>query len=116
MTLTLMFIHINTNSIDVALMHNTSCLLYNQYSFGTPEEMIYYPLYIAEQYNIKPENLSLVLFGRVAEDNEYTEIVKNYFNRTMLAPKDQRFQYAHRIEEHSSMSNFTTLYTALSCV
>jgi hypothetical protein len=111
-----LFMHVNKQSMDVCLMHDNTCLLYNQFAFSSDEEFLYFPVYIAEQYGIEPKDLPMVCMGQITESEQRFQGLSKRFHHIQFAARDKRFQYAHRIEEQEDMHTYQPLFSAISCV
>lgn len=110
-----MFLNFNENDFELVLMHNRNCILYNYYSFESLEDLIYFPLFIAEQFGISKADLQIILLGDIEADDEKHTILKEYFQQIFFAPIDKTFEYTYRIERDPNIHRFAQLYSALLC-
>jgi hypothetical protein len=61
----------------------------NTFEYKTPEDLIYYLLFTAEQLNLNPEIFKLEFLGNIAEDDAYFKIAYKYIrNVSLLDVKD----------------------------
>lgn len=110
-----MFLNFNEDNFELILMHNRNCILYNIYSFETIEDLIYFPLFIAEQFGISKADLQIILLGDIEANDEKYAILKEHFQQIFFAPIDKNFEYTYRIEKDKSIHRFAHLYSALLC-
>ena len=110
-----MYINMNEDQFELALMQNNNCILYNTFKFKTIEDFIYFPVYISEQFGIPAAQLQIVLMGDVEAEDERHAMLKNYFQQIFFASIDRKFEYASRIEKEKSIHRFAYLYNALIC-
>ncbi|MFN5705280.1 MAG: DUF3822 family protein [bacterium] len=110
-----MFLNFNEDNFELILMQNRNCILYNIYSFETLEDLIYFPLFIAEQFGISKADFHIILLGDIEANDEKHTILKEHFQQIFFAPVDKNFEYTYRIEKDTSIHRFAHLYSALLC-
>lgn len=110
-----MFLNFNEHNFELVLMHNRNCILYNYYSFESLEDLIYFPLFISEQFGISKSDMQIILLGDIEDGDEKHSLLKEYFNQLFFAPIDKTFEYTYRIERDTNIHRFAQLYSALLC-
>lgn len=73
-----MIVNFNLGHFEIVVIQNQKLLLFNSFDYQTPEDFIYYILFIAEQLNMNPENFKLELIGSINEDDLYYKIAYKY--------------------------------------
>ncbi len=73
-----MIIHFKQGHFEIAVIQNQKLLLFNSFEYQTPEDFIYYILFVAEQLNMNPENLPLELIGDITKESEFYKIAYKY--------------------------------------
>lgn len=106
---------LHEGALELCLINNGKLFLYNTFTYQTLEDLVYYPLFIAEQFNLNPTQLYLNLSGNVFPNSPEFEMIKKYFSVVHLAPLDIRSKYAIRMEEELIYPPFLTLFTARLC-
>ncbi|MFD1294354.1 DUF3822 family protein [Lutibacter holmesii] len=101
------FVNVTNNHFEIVVIKNNQFELFNCFKFYTKEDFIYYILFTAEQLQLNPEELKLVLFGDIEKDSELYTILYQYIrNISFYEPKSP----STFLNEHiSSHSNFTLL-------
>lgn len=101
------FVNVTNNYFEIVVIKNNRFELFNCYKFNTKEDFIYYILFTAEQLQLNPEELKLVLLGDIEKDSELYIIVYQYIrNISFYTPSNQ----SEFLNEHiSAHSNFTLL-------
>ncbi|PWA05854.1 DUF3822 family protein [Flavobacterium psychrotolerans] len=79
-----MFVHMNSDHFEVVVVQNQRLLLFNSFDYKTPEDLIYYLLFTAEQLNMNPENFNLEFLGTIAEDDAFFKIAYKYIRNVSL--------------------------------
>ena len=101
------FINVTNNYFEIIVIKNTNFELFNCFKFKTKEDFIYYILFTAEQLNLNPEDLKLVLLGDIEKDSELYSILYQYIrNISFYTPSNASDFLKSQISEHS---NFTLL-------
>lgn len=111
----LMLLHYHKTKLELVLMKGKTCLLYNQYEFDKKEDVIALLLQIIEQFNLKIDELQVLLSGDILRNSDDENLLKNYFPKMFFAPRDRRFQYTYRIEDDAEAHKFIALYAASLC-
>jgi hypothetical protein len=79
-----MFVYINEGHFEIIVVQNQQLLLFNSFDYKTPEDLIYYLLFTAEQLNLNPESFSLEFLGDITEDDDYYKITYKYIRNVSL--------------------------------
>lgn len=110
-----MFVHFHQRGVEIVLMKNKSCLLYNQYELHSNEDVLTVLSQIAEQFGYHENELQVVLSGEIEIGSDREKIVKSTFSKVFFAPRDKRFAYTYRIEDDTQAHKFISLYAAYLC-
>lgn len=111
----LLLVHFHQFSIELILMKNKSCLLYNQFELKSKEDILPILIQVVEQFGLSPESLQILLSGDIEMDSETERNIKSYFSKVYFAPRDRRFMYTYRIEDDPQAHKFIALYAASLC-
>lgn len=79
-----MFVHMQSNHFEIVVIQNQKLLLYNSFEYKTPEDVIYYILFTAEQLLLNPENFLLEFLGKIDSENTIYKIVYKYVRNVSL--------------------------------
>jgi hypothetical protein len=100
------FVHVLGNQFELIVIKNSKLELFNSFHFKTQEDFIYYILFVAEQLNLNPEELELVLLGEIEKDSELYTICYQYIKNISFYKNEQ---FPELLKEHSQHSVFTLL-------
>ncbi len=75
---------INTNYIEVAVKQEQKLLLANQYSIKTQEDVLYYVLFILEQYHLNPLTTNIKVIGNIDASSSLILSLKKYIKNINL--------------------------------
>ncbi len=79
-----MFVHLSLNHFEIIVVQNQKLLLFNTFDYKTPEDLIYYLLFAAEQLSLNPEFFKLEFLGRINEKDDFFKIVYKYIRNVSL--------------------------------
>lgn len=78
------FVHMAQGHFEIIVVQNQHLLLFNSFEYKTPEDLIYYLLFTAEQLNLNPETLKLEFLGDITEDDAFFNIAYKYIRNVSL--------------------------------
>jgi hypothetical protein len=85
---TICYVHVDSKSMEVAVLEQRKLILYNQFDYKTKEDFLYYILFTYEQLNLNVEEVKLKLFGAIEEGDDLFEICYEYLKKvTVFIPK-----------------------------
>ena len=83
-----MFVHVCEGHFEIVVIQNQKLQFFNSFEYKTPEDYIYYILFIAEQLQLNPEHFKLEILGIINEEDEYYKIAFKYIRNTSLFEVD----------------------------
>jgi hypothetical protein len=79
-----MFVHLAVHHFEIVVVQNQHLLLYNTFEYKTPEDLIYYLLFTAEQLNMNPEIFKLEFLGNIEENDSFYKIAYKYIRNVSI--------------------------------
>ncbi|MDR0661230.1 MAG: DUF3822 family protein [Prevotellaceae bacterium] len=61
-------INLSSNIADIAVCRNGNFIFHNSFSISTTTDLLYYSCFVAKQLEIKPDQIKVLLSGKVRED------------------------------------------------
>ena len=101
------YIHVGFNNFEIIVTEKAKLKLYNTFSYNSKEDFIYYILFTAEQLNLSPETLNLVLLGDITKNDALYNIVYKYIRNVNFGNRHDSFKFAENPK--SEHSNFPLL-------
>ncbi|SFU42667.1 Protein of unknown function [Pustulibacterium marinum] len=107
------FVHFSDqNEFQVVVAKNRKLLLYNSFSFHTPEDFIYYLLFTYEQLELNTEEVPLQFISTIDKGNPLYDIAYTFIrnvNTYTLTPKDKLLKIdTNRFLDHFVLINSFT--------
>jgi hypothetical protein len=78
-------LQIHSNYIEVIVKQEQKLVLANQFTITTNEDILYYVLFIIEQYQLNPLTANLTIVGNVDSTSELVTSLKKYIKNVRLA-------------------------------
>lgn len=103
----IMYIHVFWQHFDLVMAKQGNLLLCNSFFFETPEDFVYYILFVAEQLKLDPEKFLLKLSGNISETSESYMLLRDYVRNCSF------FNNANEKRSENSQNNF--LLRSLAC-
>ena len=79
-----MFVHLAATHIEIIVLQNQHVLLYNSFDYKTPEDLLYYVLFTAEQLQLNPEQFPLEFLGNISTEYPVFQLVYAYVRNVNL--------------------------------
>jgi hypothetical protein len=79
-----MFVHMADGHFEIIIVQNQHLLLFNSFDYKTPEDLVYYLLFTAEQLNMNPESFKLEFIGDITETDAYFKIAYKYIRNVSI--------------------------------
>lgn len=85
----LCYVYVFERQMDVTIIAQNKLLLYNNFSFVTKEDFLYYLLFTLEQLQLDTASVTVKLFGDIEEDDDIYEMCFQYIrNVAIFSPYD----------------------------
>lgn len=97
-----MFIHLSGTHFELIVLQNQHVLLYNSFDYKTPEDMLYYVLFTAEQLQLNPEQFPLEFLGNISPEHPAFQLTYAYVRNVSM------FDISH-CKAHNNYSNALNL-------
>lgn len=86
-----LFLNFNSGVFELAAKENNKLLYYNGFNFETNEDVLYYLLFMMEQYKFNPLTCRLVIAGQLDTNSELSKSIKKYIKQVSFAVNDKSF-------------------------
>lgn len=103
------FAHVLDTQLEIVVIANNKLLLYNSFTYETKEDFIYYILFIAEQLQLNPEKLELILSGFIKKESDKYKIAYTYIRNVSLLENRFQCSFDSAISEEIKRQHFTLL-------
>lgn len=109
------YIHVYSGYFDMMVIQNNKLLLCNTFSFDTPEDFLYYILFVAEQLKIDPNDFPLVFLGAISEKSEIYQTCFTYIRNCSFLEDEVTLKNEFNLSDIPQKINYVLL-KAHACV
>ena len=103
----IMYANLDEGQLQLVVVHRKRLVLYNHFSQKTPEDVVYYILFVMEQLMLDPERLQLYLLGDVSEEDANYKLIYNYVRHVTFLVPLTAVKLAENIPRFAPHNNFT---------
>ncbi|WP_262420297.1 DUF3822 family protein [Flagellimonas meishanensis] len=102
------YVQVSKKEMEMVVISEKKLLFYNQFEYGTKEDLLYFLLFSLEQLQVDLEKIQLKLFGSIDEGDALYELCRKYIgNVSVFVPSHAAFPF-------DEMENQTIDLTVLS--
>ncbi|HKJ06577.1 MAG TPA: DUF3822 family protein [Flavobacteriaceae bacterium] len=99
-------VNVFDTNFELLAIEGSKFKLFNNFSFNTKEDFIYYILFTAEQLKLNPEAFHLVLMGDIEKESELYAIAYQYIRNVSFYNNPN---FPNLLDNSSSHNHFTVL-------
>ena len=92
-------IHVQLSTFEILIVNGKNLNFYNSFLIKTPEDFVYYILFVFEQLKIDANSIELILCGQIIRNSELYLLLFNYVKNIRFEERDNSFQYSYVFEE-----------------
>lgn len=109
-----LFINLRENSFDIVNFRTNKLYYYNNFSFRTKEDFIYFLLSAIEHLGLNPEDVKLVLMGDINKGMNIYEMIYQYIRHYTFIDKNENLNYSYMLDEIKPHSYYP-LFNSVQC-
>ena len=111
----LLTVNVHRSFIEIIVTRGRNLLLYNHFKYDTPEELIYYLLFVCEQLQLNPDHIKVQFAGDIYDSDAAFQLSMKYIRNTCLAVRPESFGYGDSFTELPKQLHFN-LFSQIVCV
>ena len=93
------FLNVQSSHFEIIVLEGKKLLFYNSFVYKTPEEFIYFILFVFEQLNLNPENVELTVLGELSKEGALYEILFKYIRNIKFISRNDSFKYSEAFQK-----------------
>ena len=103
-----LYVNIGNDKVELLNFRDGKLRFYNSFEFKTPDELVYFTMFVIEELKLQPQNTNLLLSGNISQDDENASRLTKFFGKIALNSQKT-------IELPGEIASYTVLtLTALS--
>jgi hypothetical protein len=104
-----LFLNIHDGFIELAAKNKNDLLFYNIFNYGTNEDVLYYLLFMMEQFALDPLVVKLGIAGQRPVDDELMQQIKKYIRQVVFCAPDPSITLSGELAQLPGHYYFTIL-------
>lgn len=92
------FINLQPGYFDLVILHEQKVRFCNSFYFKSPDDVLYYIMFILEQMQLSPESIELSIAGEVGRHAQVVERLSAYLPHLDFLPRNESFRYSNIFE------------------
>jgi len=103
------FLNLREGQFDLLVFEGKQLKYCNAFHFSTPEDIVYYVIFVFEQLNLNPEEISLALSGNVDRFSPVFDLLFRYIRNIEFLSRNEGFNYSYLFNDVPGHFYFTLL-------
>jgi len=105
------FLHIELSHFEIIIIEGNNLLYYNTFNHHSPEDLIYYVLFVFEQLELNPEKIDLNLLGTIEKNSPYYSILLKYIRNIKFIEYRNNDDYSYQLQALPKHQHFILFNT-----
>lgn len=107
-------VNINTDFIDICIIEDSKLLLYNNFVYKTETDILYFILYVFDQFNLDTQHTELFLNGLIEKNNSLLNQLHKFIKQLKFDKLPGEFSYSYTFNKIPAHT-FTNLFNLHLC-
>lgn len=90
-------VNVRSGGFEVLVVNSGKLMFYNTFSYQTPEDFIYYLLFVFEQLKLNPETVQVKLLGELEKNSAVYQLLYKYIRNIKFGDRPDNFDYSFKI-------------------
>ncbi len=104
-----LFLSVNDGLIEIAAKEKNDLLFYNIFNYENNEDVLYYLLFMMEQFNLNPLQVKLIIAGQLQTTDDLLLSIKKYIKQVSFVVHGQDIKLEGELNKLPSHYYFTLL-------
>lgn len=93
-----LFVHICSGSFQVLAIEGKKLLFYNSFNHHTPEDLIYYLLFVCESLNLNPEHIETTILGEIEKTSAIYTVMQKYIRNIKFGSRIDNADLSYQLQ------------------
>jgi hypothetical protein len=101
-----LYLHVQLNTYELVIIENGKLIFANSFEYDTKEDFLYHLLFTAEQLNLDPQELELVLLGEITKESQEYKMAWNYIRNISFMGPFHPFTFETEVKPNEELSEY----------
>jgi hypothetical protein len=93
------FIYVREEAFNMMIFEMKQLVYSNAFHFREPEDFIYYVIFVMEQLNLNPEEISVTLLGNISTKTTHFDLIFKYIRNVDFALRNESSRYSYVFDD-----------------
>lgn len=93
-----LYVHIQPTHFEAIVIEGKKLLFYNTFQYHSPEDFIYYLLFVCEQLHINPENTETFFVGEIEKNSSIYALAQKYIRNLQFGERTDDFDFSYQLQ------------------
>ncbi|MCK5825073.1 MAG: DUF3822 family protein [Ichthyobacteriaceae bacterium] len=103
------YVNVHEKHFEIIVIKEKQLLLYNTFEYSSPEDFVYFVLFVAEQLKLNTDYFLLELFGEIEEYTELYQLLYKYVRNVKFGQRSDKYNYSYVIDTVKNHKYFEIL-------
>ncbi|MCF8405716.1 MAG: DUF3822 family protein [Bacteroidales bacterium] len=108
------FVNVRSTFLDIVITEGKKLLFYNSFKYSSPNDFIYYLIFVIEQLNLNPEEIELRLSGIIDKQSSLFDYTYKYIRNIEFLNLSDTFSFSYIFDE-VPRHNYFNLINSMLC-
>jgi hypothetical protein len=94
------YMHVENNFFTIVVKNNSKGLEFcNSFYFSTPEDFVYFTMFVYHQLSLNPEKVPVTIFGEITHESELFRKLYKYIRNINFGDKPSSLSFSYQFDE-----------------
>jgi hypothetical protein len=93
-----LIVHIQPTHFEAIVIEGKSLLFYNTFQHHSPEDFIYYLLFVCEQLQLNPETIETIFIGEIEKNSAIYTLTQKYIRNIKFGERTDSFDFSYQLQ------------------
>jgi hypothetical protein len=93
-----LYAHVQETHFEAIVMDGKNLLFYNTFNHHSPEDFIYYLLFVCEQLQLNPEKIELIFLGEIEKNSAIYAAAQKHIRTVKFGERTEAADYSYQLQ------------------
>jgi hypothetical protein len=109
-----LFVHVQNTHFETILIEGKNLIFYNTFNYQSPEDFIYYLLFVCEQMQLNPEKTETILLGEIEKTSAIYNLSQKYIRTIKFGERTDGSEFSYQLQTLPKHFYFTLFNSYLA--
>ncbi len=107
-------VNVHSTFMEIIVIKSRVLLMYNSFNYESPEEFVYYLLFVCEQLHLNPDHVLVHFAGEIEKNSTLFQLSCRYIRHTEVVSRPEILDYSNVLTELPSPLHYN-LFSQVIC-